>query len=216
MFWRRLFSNLRAIRPLERRVLARVAEALAPEARERFEAQVARLTGAQQPVRGREVNLYDLGWGKRRIDESLKFSAGRDETKLATVTLVTPGAKRGQKVDVWIVGGQVFSLTFSTPPQKLPDGVEPGDVRLWLDPMLVGGVADPASLGVRLPEGVSALRSVALDDGDYVVMAERGPRMLVLRVADPTPTFYLLDAEDDGVAPQAVGTDYRAALARLG
>jgi len=216
MFWRRLFSSLRAIRPLERRVLDRVARALAPAARERFEAQVARLTGAQQPGRGREVNLYDLGWGGRRIDESLKFPAGRDETKLATVTLTSAGAKRDANVDVWLVNGRVFSLAFSTPPQRLPRDAEPGQVRLWLDPMVPGAAADPAALGVRLPEGARALRSIVLDDGDYVVVAEQGTRLLALRVGDARATLYLLDAEDDAATPRAVGTDYRAALASLG
>jgi len=64
MFWRRLFSSLRAIRPLERRVLDRVARALAPAARERFEAQVARLTGAQHPAAvARSTSTISAGAG---------------------------------------------------------------------------------------------------------------------------------------------------------
>jgi len=62
-------------------------------------------------------------------------------------------------VDVSLVDGRLFSLAFSTPPQQLSRDAEPGQVRLWLDPMVPGAAADPAALGVRLPEGARALRS---------------------------------------------------------
>ena len=127
------FFDREVLRPVEKRVLESVAEALPQAPRELFVKQVSSINRAHRLTHGREVNLYRIRKGKPDFDDSLRFPVTSPEVRLATVEFVTGQTSPPLRCDVWLANGRVFSLLFN---RSIADEQHdtPASTTVWVDP----------------------------------------------------------------------------------
>jgi hypothetical protein len=134
--------------PFEAAAVEQVIARLSEESGTRLRKQVQSINKIQRLSAGKEVNLYKIRHGKPAFDNALRFTSTEEESLLATVNLVDPGGGKARlKVELWMVGGWLFSLLFNKPPKEFFVGshihtVQPtiADVKIWFDPMLLDNV----------------------------------------------------------------------------
>jgi hypothetical protein len=209
LIWRR-FS------PLEERLLREVRAVLSPSAQRTLDAQVAAITKVQRAPGWTEIAFYRMRAGK--VDWSgVPLFAREVELPLAEVRFRAAG--RAYRARLTAIRGHIFD--FAITPGARAVAFEPwegeADVRLLADPEALD-TPDPRE---ELPDawlrvvarGVQAhpdwdvheahsVHRVALEQGEFLVLAEhRGESFLLYRLA-PEPGFFLLRGHDG--EPEAV------------
>ncbi|WP_143133410.1 hypothetical protein [Pseudoduganella namucuonensis] len=96
----------------------------------------------QRLSNGKEVNLYQIRYGKPAFDDDLRFPNAPDEALLANVTLSRSNSPAKLRAEVWLAKGRLFSLVFNVPPSQFYAGMdldtlrgEIEDVRICFNPM---------------------------------------------------------------------------------
>jgi hypothetical protein len=113
---------------------------LSPESRNLFDKQLGKINFVQRFDDDKEINLYQKKLFKIIFEDSIRFPAARDETKLAKVYIshLTPKDDKTGKIicEVWIVNGRLFSMTFNKSPKILNNiSYEINSVKVLVDPM---------------------------------------------------------------------------------
>ncbi len=209
--------------PLEQRLFAAVRAVLPDEVRPSFDAQVAAVTKVQRlPPSWSEIDLYcirrgTLGWG------DVPTFPCTDEFRLAEVRFDAAGIRYRAFLDC--VGGHIFDIvvipgakavafdTWDAPgtatlladPRRAPEG------RKALEPLphewetfLANRTGEPVGDWI-LHDGETAGR-VALADGEYLVLAQRGgEEFLLQRLDPPADGLFHLTSPDD--APRRLDED---------
>jgi hypothetical protein len=141
-FWALFSGTGRHFHPFESLVLHAVRARLAPDSATRFQRQIDVVNKIQRLADGKEVNLYQVRWGKATFDDALRFPDAADEAVLAQVVLASERGSTKLRSDVVLAKGRVFSLLFNAPPKQFFQGVglntvRPSivDVKILLDPM---------------------------------------------------------------------------------
>jgi len=129
------------LRSYEAAILESVVAACDAPVSDLLAQHIACFTSVTRLSRDKEVLLYCKRKGKVDFPSELLFADKRDEAKLATATILNPDNKQKLKVDVWLSGGQLFSLTFNQSPndffqasgssELLHRNIE---VKIWFDP----------------------------------------------------------------------------------
>jgi hypothetical protein len=229
LLWRR-FS------PLEEKLLEAVRRALAPSARAIFDAQVAAITKVQRHPEWTEIAFYRMRGGKvdwkgvplfPRSEElplaEVRFKAGGRAFKARLTAIdghifdfaVTPGPK-GVAFAEWEGDPSVAAL--SDPEDRsapAPVEVVPDAWRDFLAEVLSSRGAPDAPRAH--PEwalyGDGEAYRVALDEGEFLILAElRGERFLLYRLEPKPGAFFLQNGHD--APPGRVAGDFREALRR--
>lgn len=210
MLWRRFT-------PLEKRVLAAVRDVLPPETRATFDAQVSAINRVQRlPPSWSEVSFYRMRWGRPDWSGVPMFpQAG--ELRIAEVRFRAGG--RRYRAVVSCVGGYIFDLAVSPRPKDIAFASwdAGAEATLLADPQRVeageqSGEALPAAWTALLESGWSSDRwalhdgttayRVTLDDGEYLVLAERqGEEFLLHRLEPPASGFFLCRTDETTPRP---------------
>ncbi|QDQ28328.1 hypothetical protein FNU76_19325 [Chitinimonas arctica] len=128
--------------PFETRIIEEVKARLNERAASLLQRQMEAINKVQRLADGKEVNLYQMRFGKPAFDESLRFPNTGEEALLASVNLIAPGKQAKLKAEVWLANGRLFSLAFNKAPKQFFAGsdlktVQPeiADVKIWFDPL---------------------------------------------------------------------------------
>ena len=218
LFHRRRFT------PLEEKILNAVAQALPPEARERFEAQVAEIVHVQR-LRSKEIDLYP---GKHGMPKELLFPHGPEEKLLALVHIRVPERQEKVRAEVWVVGRRIFSIELNKSiPKGAGENAQVEKVELIYNPMKpeeVEALSDQEKqkqildrIYSKLPEeyfeiigkekeitvndwkvyGIEKIRKACLDDANYYILAEKEDLGVVgVKEDEYTGTLYFLCYDD--------------------
>lgn len=106
----RLFGH--GFTPLEALVLAAVRAHLPHDQVRAWDAQVAAINKVQRLPQGSEVNFYVMKGGRASVGALPPLSEAPGETLFAQLSAAPLRGAALQKVDVWLVDGQLFSLEF--------------------------------------------------------------------------------------------------------
>jgi hypothetical protein len=215
--------------PLETQLLAAVRSVLPDEARAAFDAQVAAITKVQRsPPSGSEIAFYRTRWGRPNWTDVPLFP-NTDEVRLADVRFSAAGRRFTSTLTC--IQGHIFDFATSPGPRAVAFSRWDGEARarLLADPLSApSGTREPETLpphwvdvlrrrpacaiGWVLHDERSAYR-VALDDGEYLVLAERdGDEFVLHRLEPPAAGLYYLP-DHDGV-PEPMTGDVDALLTR--
>jgi len=229
--WASLFGRGRRgralFRPYELDVLDAVAERLSPEARSLLERQVEAVGHVQRLFDDTDVSLYPRRSGPQVRDPAIAFPNLDEDLRLATVRVA------GGRVQVSVVLGHLFQVSFRPPPKELAGagrrGIVVEAVTIHADPMIPtdGGIEarlaelDPglrAELESMWADGSAADSGVArtseiyrigLADGDRMVLWQDDATFLVALI-EPARPGVLRVSPDDGVLAEY--PDLRTAL----
>lgn len=206
----------------ERQLLDAVGSALAPEAREVFKSQMSAVNLVQRHPHGTIVAFYRKRWWRVNWDGVLLFTRN-DEFPMAKVTFKVGGKQF--KATLYCIKGHIINFNISPSPKSIWD--QPFDetptVEVIADPMKIQPV--PAH-GEIIPEEWKRLKSnfdakkfsdwtlhdsqtayrMPMDDGEYLILAERGGREFVLWKLDPASSEFHYMPEHDS-QPEQVGMD---------
>jgi hypothetical protein len=205
LLWRR-FS------PLEEQLFAAVRGALRPSALVTFDAQVAAITRVQRHPDWTEIAFYRMRRGK--VDWSgVPLFPREEELPLAEVRFQAGG--RAFKARLTAIGGHIFDFAVTPSPRAVAFARwdRAPDVRPLCDPEDASAAPFveplPAEWGAFLANdrgahaawalhGTGAAYRVALDDGEFLVLAQcRGDVFLLWRL-EPRPAGFFLQRRHDG------------------
>jgi hypothetical protein len=219
LLWRR-FS------PLEERLIASVRDVLPAEARPSFDAQVAAITLVQRHPHWTEIRFYRRRWGKVDWSDVPMFPC-TGECRLAEVRFAAD--RRRYKATLSCIGGHSFDFAITPSPKSiafaawdgppaarlLSDPLAPGSARAtepipdtWRQLLAHGRIPDTG--GWTLHDTRTAYR-VTLDEGEFLVLAERDGDEFVLHRIEPSSSSLWHMASHDGV-PEPIRGDVPAAL----
>jgi len=214
LLWRR-FS------PLEERLLAEVRKALPTAAQHIFDAQVGGITLVQRsPPSWSEIRFYRIRRG--RPDWSgVPLFPQTGEVRLAEMRFRAAG--RSFKSALASINGHIFDLVTTPGPKAvafLPLEVE-GNVNLLADPLDAAVKKVPEVLPAAwenllrrrssAPSGAWVLHDrttayrVALDDGEYLVLAEREGDQFILHRLEPAADGLFHLQHHDGTPERLAG-----------
>ena len=222
-----MIDRLRRLRArfsaLETQLLAAVRRALPAEAQATFDAQVAAVNHVQRsPPSWSEIAFYRKRWG-RVVWTGVPLFPNTGEFRLAEVRFAVGGRRFTSTLTC--IGGHVFDFATAPGPRAVADATwdrEPA-VRLLQDPLLAAAPRPPEPVPaawtdvvrrVSPPPGAwhlydaSTAYRVALDDGEYLVLAEReGDEFLLCRLEPPGEGWFHLRHHDGVPEPLAGGPD---------
>jgi hypothetical protein len=115
--------------PFERRILEEVICRLGTQNGLLLQRQIDIINKIQRLRGGKEVNLYQMRYGKAVFDDNLRFPNAPDEVLLACVNLRLPNDPMKLKVKVWMVQGRLFSLEYNKPPNQFFAGISLKDAQ---------------------------------------------------------------------------------------
>lgn len=128
--------------PFEIRMIEEVKNRLEGEGASLLQRQLDAINKIQRLAEGKEVNLYQMRFGRAAFDEKLRFPIADDEALLATVSLLDQHTRSKLKIEIWVVKGRLFSLVFNKSPKQFFAGLslnsvqpEISDVKVWFNPM---------------------------------------------------------------------------------
>jgi hypothetical protein len=200
--------------PLETQLLAAVRGVLPAGAHAAFDAQVAAINRVQRsPPSWSEIAFYRKRWGRVEWRGVAEF-ARTGEFRLVEVRFAVGG--RRFRSTLTCIRGHIFDFATSPGPRAVAfsqwDGA--AAVRLLADPLqaidmareeevlpaawaeLLRHLGGSAGGGWQLHDGANAHR-VALDDGEYLVLAEReGDEFILQRLEPPADGFFYLPHHD--------------------
>ena len=227
LLWRR-FS------PLEERLLEAARHALAPSARAIFDAQVAAITKVQRHPEWTEIAFYRIRRGKVTWDDVPLFPR-REELPLLEVRFRAAG--RPYKARVTAIDGHIFDFAITPSPKGVAfaeweghptvtvlsdseDRSAPAPVEVvpnaWRDflaeALSARGVPDALRIHPDWAlHGDGEAYRIALDEGEFLVLAElRGERFVLYRL-EPEPRAFFLQ-KGHHAPPERVAGDFREAL----
>ncbi len=90
----------------------------------RLRRQIEVINHIQRLYDGKEVDLYQMRFGKAAFDDSLRFPDAADEVLLASVSLKLANIEATLKADVWLAGGRIFSLELNEAPKRYFAGIK--------------------------------------------------------------------------------------------
>lgn len=203
----RLTLLWRRFTPLEERLLAEVRSVIPSEARPVFDAQVAAINRVHRlPPSWSEISFYRMQ-GRRPDWSGVPLFPYTGELRLAEVKFAAGG--KPYRAVAFCVGGHIFELAVSPRPKEAAFAVWDSQAQVTLlgNPLrpatgepasevlpavwsafLTSGSAPP---GWILHNGATAYR-VTLDDGEYLVLAERtGDDFLLQRLHPPGDDLFL-------------------------
>jgi len=204
----RLSLVRRRFSPLEERLMAAVREILPPQAQPVFDAQVAGITLVQRPLGWNEINFYRRQRGKVDWSDVPPFP-NTGEFPLAEVRFSAGG--RRYKATLTSIGGHIFDFAIIPSPKAIAftawDGAPAA--RLLTDPLVAqsGRASQPIPpawrefLARRPREEIGGwtfydsgtARGVTLQEGEFVILAERAGNEFVMHRVEPAAShlFYL-------------------------
>jgi hypothetical protein len=212
LLWRR-FS------PLEERLLAAVREVLPPQAHPTFDAQVAGITLVQRLPHWTEISFYRRQHGK--VDwSSIPTFPRTGEFPLAEVRFSAEG--RPYKATLASIDGHIFDFTVTPSPKAVAFAVWDAtpSSRLLSDPLIAESARAPERMPVewseflaRRPErphpddwtfhDADTAYRTTLDEGEFLVLAERGGDEFVMhRIEPPASSLFYLASHD--ATPQPI------------
>jgi hypothetical protein len=193
--------------PLEERLIAAVREVLPPQAQPIFDAQVAGITLVQRLPQWTEIDFYRRRKGKVDWSDIPAFPR-TGEFPLAEVRFAV--AKRRYKATLSSIGGQIFGFGITPSPKAVAFVAwdAPHSTRLLADPLVVDSSRMPEPIPVAWREFLAhrqgarpgewtfhdadTARRVALEDGEFLILAERpGDEYVMHRIEPPASVFYL-------------------------
>jgi hypothetical protein len=201
--------------PLETRLFDHVRAVLPETARPVYDAQVAAINRVQRlPPSWSEIDCYCMRRGRPDWSGVPPF-ARTDEFRLAEVRFSVAGA--GYRAVLSCIAGHVFDFAIVPGPKAIAfaEWDEPARSILLSDPgRAPAGRSKPPVLppaweafmarhGERPPAGwalhdAGHARRVALEDGEYLILAERGAEEFVLhRIEPPADGFFHLRGYDE-------------------
>ena len=124
-----ILRGKRTFYPFEILVLERVMSSLERENGLRLKQQIDVINHIQRHRDGREVNFYQMKYGKAAFDSNLRFPDPPDEELLARVILRSPPKVAELKTEVWMAGGRIFSLEFDKSPKQFFSGIHLPEAR---------------------------------------------------------------------------------------
>jgi hypothetical protein len=215
--------------PLEERLLAEIRNVLPGGALQSFDAQVAAINRVQRlPPSWSEIDFYRIRSGKPDWTDISLFPR-TDEFRLADVAFRVRSKR--YKATLFCIGGHIFD--FAITPGARAVSFDPWEAKpsavLLADPLrAVTGkreaenlplewrtfLAEPVSAptGWEFHDGTTAYR-VALDDGQYLVLAAReGDEFILQRVEPPAEQLFHL-AHHDSV-PKPLTRELEAVVGR--
>jgi len=107
-------SGTTSFNPYEQRLVEAIRAALPARVRERFAERIASVNLVQRIDGGREVNCFSIIRRKAVLQDATRICDLPGEAILARVTIVGPPGT-ANIADVWLVGGNLFSIEFSEP-----------------------------------------------------------------------------------------------------
>lgn len=200
LLWRR-FS------PLEERLIAAVREILPERAQPIFDAQIAGITLVQRLPRWTEIDFYRRRKGQTDWSDVPAFPR-TGEFPLAEVRFTV--AKRRYKATLYSIGGHIFDFAITPGPKAVAfvawDG--PASTRLLADPLVVDSSRMPEPIPVAWREFLAhrqgarpggwtfhdadTARRVTLEEGEFLILAERpGDEYVMNRIEPPASVLYL-------------------------
>jgi hypothetical protein len=208
--------------PLEIQLLAAVRTVLPDAARPPFDAQVAGVTKVQRsPPSWSEIAFYRKRWG--RVDwTGLPLFPNTGEFRLAEVRFTAAG--RRFKSTLTCIRGHVFDFATTPGPRAVAflTWDSAATARLVGDPLAAASAAreketlpvawrqllqrypSADAAGWQLHDEKTAYR-VALDDGEYLVLAERNGDQFVLHCLEPPAEGLYYLPHHDGVPVPMTG-----------
>jgi hypothetical protein len=215
--------------PLETQLLAAVRGVLPDAATTAFDAQVAALNKVQRsPPSWSEIAFYRKRWG--RVDwTGVALFPNTGEFRLAQVRFSAAGRRFTSTLTC--IRGHIFDFATTPGPRAVAFLPWDGDaaVRLVGDPLASAPAAGETETlpvawrellkrrgtiggkGWQLLDESTAYR-VALDDGEYLVLAERdGDAFVLHRLEPPAEGLYYLPHHDD--VPEPMTGDVEALIA---
>lgn len=93
-------------------------ESAVPEHRSKLEEQIRSINKIQRHTECKEVNFYRLQKRKPAFDEATRLPFDQDEYKYCVIYFSVPDSDVVFIVDIWIVRGFLFSLTFNRSPKN--------------------------------------------------------------------------------------------------
>jgi hypothetical protein len=209
-------------------LLAAVSDVVPTGARAAFDAQVAAITRVQRsPPSWSEIAFYRKRWGRANWSGVPLFPR-TGEFRLAEVRFAVAGRRFTSTLTC--IRGHVFDFATSPGPRAVAFAQwdRAGTARLLADPLQPIAIAREAEVlppawaevlrrlggsgrgGWHVHDDASAYR-VALDDGVYLVLAERdGDQFVLHRLEPPAEGFFLLP-HHDGV-PEPIGQSVESLL----
>lgn len=193
--------------PLEEQLIAAVRGVLPEKAHGIFDEQIAGITLVQRLPGWTEIDFYRRRYGKTDWSDVPAFPR-TGEFPLAEVRFTV--AKRRYKATLHCIHGHIFDFGITPGPKAVAFEVweGPASTRLLADPM----IPDPGRMPEAIPsawreflakrEGSSAgewtfhdattARRVALEEGEFLILAERpGDEHVMYRIEPPASVFYL-------------------------
>jgi len=223
LLWRRFT-------PLEEFLLDVLQRELPEEARCINQQRIDRINRVSRPLDRTEIMFYQMRWGKDVVDEEPLFPCRSQQDLILADIQFSPCNSSGVwRSQVNAVCGIMFSITTRPSPKAISFSKHfvLRSVELVDDPMQ----ESPPTLLSRLREGLpsdfsavaptsvsgwsvfaeSDVYAVHLNDGDYLVLAERGGEasFLGVRVGDRSKTVYYLP--HDG-SPKKTGSTLKEAI----
>ena len=223
----RLTLLWRRFTPLEERLLTEVRTVIPPDARSVFDAQVAAINRVQRlPPSWSEISFYRIR-GREPDWSGVPLFPCTDEFRLAEVNFHVAG--KPYRAVASCVAGHIFELAVSPRPKEAAFATwdSHAQVKLLGNP-LHAPTGEPASevlpavwsafltngsapAGWTLYNGTTASR-VTLDDGEYLVLAERkGDEFLLQRLHPPADDLFLYEPGE--ATPRLVQGELSAVLA---
>jgi hypothetical protein len=227
---RRLSLLWKRFSPLEERLLAAVRTVLPVDALQSFDAQVAAINRVQRlPPSWSEIDFYRIRGGKPDWAGISMFPC-TDEFRLANVAFRVHGKR--YKATLHCIGGHIFDFAITPGARGVSFDqwdAKPGAVLL-ADPLRAATgerkvenlpvewqtfLAEHSStppIGWELHDGRSAYR-VALDDGQYLVLAAREGDEFILQRLEP-PAAHLFHVVHHDSVPEPLQRELKAVMGR--
>jgi hypothetical protein len=203
----RLSLCWRRFSPLEERLIAAVREVLPPQAQPIFDAQVAGITLVQRLPQWTEIDFYRRRKGKVDWSDIPAFPR-TGEFPLAEVRFAV--ANRRYKATLSSIGGHIFDFGITPSPKAVAFLAwdAPPSTRLLADPLVVDSSRMPEPIPIAWREFLAHLqgprpgewtfhdadtaRRVRLEDGEFLILAERsGDEYVMHRIEPPASVLYL-------------------------
>jgi hypothetical protein len=204
LIWRR-FS------PLEERLLAAVRETLPPETIDAFDAQVAAITLIQRHPHWTGIAFYRRRFGK--VDWiGIPMFPRVSEFPLAEVRFSV--AHRRYKATLTSIGGHIFDFSVTPSPKSVAfaEWDASPTSKLLSDPLAADAARPPETIPPVWSEfmaqpksftrdwdlyDASTARRLTLDEGEFVILAERaGDEFLLHRIEPVATTLFYLESHD--------------------
>jgi hypothetical protein len=212
-------SSSNVFYPFELCIFEKLKSLLGKEGGLILQKQIDVINKVQRFAKGKEVNLYQMKWGKSAFDDTLCFPNKEAEVLLATASL-SGESKETIKLKVWLVKGRIFSLTFNKSPENLSitSSSQILDMKIVNNPMELNSSENLDFADTALPKDFVKnsdfrTREIIFDDDNYYVLTEMAYGVIAVKSGSYDGGLYLLQYEDENI--KTLGTSFKEALEKV-